>query len=721
MRRDDSLFIWLLPAVISLSISSAINVCAEGVNFRTELTYTSSDVDNTNKTTGEKTKSNFYSFDQIYNFDLSKTIYPYLTFAAGTLFELDNQTSKTAGTKIDTEERLLIPFVQLNLNNPLYRAGIQYRRTQRNNQTPNGPNTENVRDEINTSLGWLPSELPSLDLRYSYFHTYNDPKTQDEIQRLLYLASEYTAWENLSFDYSYNRRDTDDRLTNFSTLDQTHFGRVEYSNDFLDRLLSLNTSYRIEYNTLEFSSGGSSEVARQRSQGLFSLDNTPQDGPALQPNGALIDGDVFASAGIDIGLGGDETTLTNIGLDFGFTTSVDEIRIWVDRRLSTVIANSFSWGIYTSPDNTNNSTWTLVTTVSPAVFGDFENRFEIAFPAVTTRFIKVVTTPLSPAFPGAGAFPNIFVTEMQAFITASTEEQTKTTSTDQYYDLSLRARLSEKTVVGYNLNLTRQETDPSNDERTRLSNDLYMSHVFNKIFSTNANVSRIDTSENNDDTVSYTYSALLRGNYLPTFQQTLTFSGTNEKEEDDSSNDFSVVLRNNANLYRGWSAFVDSGFNYNRPMASDTVEKNVLVRLGTNVEPHQKLTFNLNYQLRKEVEPEKATNSDFNLEAFFIPFRTLSLNARLNVTQRKNAKTRTLQNYIVNWSPFPDGTLQFFFTYTETLRSEENVRQRTIAPGLNWTIGRHIFLEMTYNIVTEESNFQKVEVNTFVSKLRIIF
>ena len=721
MRRDDYLFIWLLPAVVSLSIFSAVSVWAEGVNFRTELTYTNSDIENTNKSTGEKTKSNFYSFDQLYNFNLSKTIYPYLTFSAGTFFELDNSTTKTSGTKTDTEERLLIPFVQLNLNNPLYQAGIQYRRTQSNTQTADAPNLENVRDEINTTFGWLPSELPSLNLRYSYFHTYNHPKTLDENQKLLYLKSEYTAWEDLNFSYSYTRTDTDDRVTNFTTLEQNHFGRVEYANDFWDRLLSLNTSYRIEYNSQKISSGSSSELALQRTQGLFSLDNTPQDGPALAVNDALIDGNVFASAGIDLGLNGDQTTLANIGLDFGFTTGVDEIRIWVDRRLSTTIANSFSWSIYTSPDNTNNSTWTLVTTVSPAAFGAFDNRFEISFPRVTTRFIKVVTAALSPAIPGSASFPNIFVTEMQAFVTVSGETQNKTTYTDQYYVLGLRARPRENTVFGYNLNFTRRETDPSNDKRSQLSNDLFVNHAFTKIFSATARVSRIDTSENNDDEVSYIYSTLLRGDYLPTFQQILALSGENNKTENDSSDNYSVILRNNARLYPGWSAFVDSGFNWFRPEANDKVEKSILLKVGTNVQPHQKLTVNLNYQLRKIVEPENSTNADLNLEAFFLPFRALSLNARLNVTQREGAKTRTLQNYIVNWSPFPDGTLQFFCTYNETLRSENNSRERTFSPGFNWTIGSHIFLETSYTIVKNDSNSQKQEVNTFVSNLRINF
>jgi hypothetical protein len=162
---------------------------------------------------------------------------------------------------------------------------------------------------------------------------------------------------------------------------------------------------------------GIGDACQQSSQGLFSLDNTPQDGPALQVNNALIDGNVIASAGLDIGLGGDETTLTNIGVDLGFEVAVDQIYIWVDRSLTSAVADSFSWDVYTSPDNTNSSTWTLTATVFPADFGIFENRFKIPFTQVNTRFIKVVTTPISPTVPDSANFPNIFVTEMQAFVT----------------------------------------------------------------------------------------------------------------------------------------------------------------------------------------------------------------------------------------------------------------------------------------------------------------
>ena len=83
-----------------------------------------------NKTTGEKIDSESYLIRQRYNLDLSKTIYPYLTFDTGTIFELNEATSKTEGTKTEIEETRLQPFLQLSLNNPIYQASLEYRRTE---------------------------------------------------------------------------------------------------------------------------------------------------------------------------------------------------------------------------------------------------------------------------------------------------------------------------------------------------------------------------------------------------------------------------------------------------------------------------------------------------------------------------------------------------------------------------------------------------------------
>jgi hypothetical protein len=675
------------------------------------------------KTTGEKRDFESYRFDQVYNLDLSKTIYPYLSFRTGTIFELDKTSSKSEGTRIEAEETLFQPFVRLDLKNPLYQAGLQYIRTEITQDVDTFPKTEDTRDSFNANLGWRPVDLPRFDLRYRQIHSRNDPETLDEIEKQYTLQTEYTVWKKLRFDYLYTRLDTEDRIENLDTLRQNHFGAIQYADNYWDGRLSFNTNYRIRYDTLKLTGAGTAEVPLQRSQGLFSFDDTPQNGPALAVNNALIDGNLIVSAAIDIGLGGDSTTLTNIGLDLGSEVSVDQIRIWVDRRLSVTVANSFSWDIYTSPDNTNTSTWTLVETVSPATFGTFDNRFEIPFSAVNTRFIKVVTRALTAGVPDASNFPNIFVTEMQAFITASAADQNKFTNINHTYLLNLIGRLSDKTTLGYNLQFFSKDEEAPVRDQTRLSNQIFFNHIFNRIFSLNATFLRQDEKEDNDNKVTYTYGASMRGAYLPTFDQTLTFSGTNDKEDEGSSDNYSIILRNNATLYRGWSALLDLGYARSSSLENVRTTSNFL-RAETDIIPNNKMSFNLSYQLDRADQNngarEKTTESRLTFNVFFTPYRALSFSARIEYVDREDLDT-TLQEYFAGWTPFPDGDLQVFFNYSERLNPQENRKERSIGPGFNWNISNHFILAMTYTFVRDETNTQKIESNNLSAKLRINF
>jgi len=701
------------------------NAGADSINLNGEITYQNLDSQITNKITGEKFNSEIYSILQQYNLNLSKTIYPYLTFDAATLFELRDTTTKSEGIKIETDETLLQPYLRLRLDNPIYQASLDYRRTEIHTNSTIAPNTEDIRDEYDALLGWKPAELPEVTFRYSYTHSYDNPETSDLVEKLITVESDYTAWTELRLNYFYSRTDTEDRLTNFDTLEQLHSGRAEYSHNFWDGRFSLNTNYRITYSTTDFSGAGAegAQIPLLRAQGLFSLDNTPQDGPALSVNNALIDGNVVASTGIDIGLGGDELTLTNIGVDLGSSVDIDEIRIWVDRRLTDPVANSFSWSVYTSPDNTDLSTWTLVATISPAPFDTFDNRFQISFSSVNTRFIKVVTRPLSPAVPDAARFPNIFVTEMETFATVSQAAAQETLENiDWTYDLNLRARVTDKTTLGYSMYYYFRDQDPISNKRTELSNTISLTHILNEVFTTGGRLNRTDTTEENDeDRVEYFYSAFIRGTYLPTFNQNLSFSGKSQKRDTDSSDSFTILLRNNAILYRGWSAFVDAGFNWDRPEESDTKEKSILLRASTNFEPNQMLTINLDYLQREIIDPERNSRYDFTVEAFFVPVRALSFNARYNIVNRTGFKSTTLQNYAVNWSPFPGGALQFVFNYNETLVSIDDRRETSVGPGFNWTISDHFFLQMFYNYQKTEDNAQKIESNNLFAKFRLIF
>jgi hypothetical protein len=699
---------------------------ADGVRVNSDVQYTKADTRTKLKTTGESFDSDYYRIDQTYNLNVSKRFFPYLNFETGAIYEFNQLSSETEGNKVDVEEQILNPFVDLNLDNPLYNAGIGARSRRREVKITDLPKTTANRDEITGTVGMTPGELfPDWNLRYTHLHTYDDPETIDQIQETLLLDTTWRPLEGLNLDYTYTRVDSQERSLDFDTLQQTHFGRIGYFRSFFAGRLSMNSAYTINYNSFEFSSEtGFVENPLLRSAGLSSLDNTPEDGPALSINDALIDGNLIASAGLDIGTAGDQTQQLNIGLDLGFSQAVDQVRIWVDRQLTRIVSNSFTWSVYTSPDNTDLSTWTLVASISPANFPTFDNRFEILFPAANTRFIKVVTRPLSPVVPDATSFPNIFVTEMQALITQTGESVTNENNvTDQNVNFNLRGRLSDRTIVNYNMIYSQQDTDPDNDKRTQLSNGVYLNHTFNNVFSANVNGQRTDISVLDQDSTNYNYGASLRAAWLRTFDQSLTYTGRYEDNELGTAYQNSIFLRSNALLYRGWSAFLDMGYTWEEIFSGERVTSSI-IRPGTSLQPHPTLDLNLDFSFKRteqsgaDIGPKDETRYD--VQVFYTPFSNLSFFGKVNGLYR-DGQSDLYQQYTMNWSPYPDGDLQFYFTFNEILISENNQEQTVVGPGLKWTIGRHITLDASYNWTTDDSDIQKIESNIFNGELQVIF
>ena len=698
---------------------------ADFLRFRYDLDYLNSNVDFTNKTTGLTTTTDTSLFNQDYPLDFSKTLYPYLSLGGGVFYELASADASTGPLETESDRTFLQPYVRLDLNNPMYRGGLEYRRSEIESDFTGLPTEKDYRDAFDAIIGWQPVELPSLQLRYNQTHTYNDPDTVDRLEKYFNLESRYQPYDNLQFYYNYQRDSTDDRKRDVETVDQLHTGRVDYERRFMDDRLSLATSYRIDYGKQEIPALATVDEPVLPSAGLSALDDTPEDG-ALAINNALINGNLTASAGIDIGLGGDETTLTNIGLDLGLPTPVDQLLVWVDRRLSTAVSTAFSWDVYTSPDNTPTSDWTLVATVFPAPFGTFENRFEIRFTRVTTRFIKVVTRPLSPIIPGAVDYANIFVTELQPFNTVSgvnVNDERDRLSHD--FSLNLTGRLNPRTVLGYDMYYRNRKQDLVVGTATadELSNGLFVNHTFSKVFSGSARVLRTDTSTDTNDIVDYSYSGSLRGDYFKNFYQTLIYSGTHTHENAGTSRSDSLFLRNNAVLYQGWSAYADVGYSifdsFDQAQETDTT-----FRFGTNVVPNAKVNFNLDYTItyidNTDVLVPDTTDTLWTFQVFYLPFRTLSLFGKITVRDREDTNT-TLQNYSVNWSPFPDGALQVSFNYAETLRDPDNQRDRSAGPYLKWTVSRHIILESAYTLSQSESDTQKADTRSILAKMNLIF
>ena len=227
-----------------------------------------------------------------------------------------------------------------------------------------------------------------------------------------------------------------------------------------------------------------------------------------------------------------------------------------------------------------------------------------------------------------------------------------------------------------------------------------------------------------DDSITYNYGASFVANWIKTFNQSLTYSGIYLDEDDGNGYQNSIFLRNNAVLYRGWSMFLDTGYGWEEPVGGSQITSTT-IRTGTDVEPHRKVKLNLNYLYKRtdqsgdqQIGPD--SDQQLDIQAFFTPFSTLSFFARVSLVDRDD-DFNTFQNYSVNWSPFPDGDLQFFFIYNEILRSEADRKERVIGPSLKWRIGRFGLLDLAYTYTQNEDSVQKTDAKILNGNLRIHF
>lgn len=699
-------------------------VWADGVNGSLDFLY-SNVSSKTTDASGNAVKTETNSFNQRYSLLVDKTIYPNLSFTAGGLFEQDLSSLKSNDTDTTSSDTKLRPFANLTLSNPLYTAGIGYARRE---ETLGTPSVTTVNEDYDAILGWRPEGLPSFDMRYTRTNTFDTAHSiQDLTKDLLILGSKY-IYKGLDVRYQANYTDSKDKLNRLETQDLTQTGRINYFDSFFNRRLSVNTSYYISRDDTTITSPGRGLVNFQifPFAGLSAINDTPIIG-ALSSTPALIDGNLTVSSGLNIGglppLGGD-TRARNVGLDFLNVTEVNSLLVWVDRELPADISNSFSWDVYTSSDNLN---WALFTTIFPAPFGPFQNRFEIDFSVVSTRYIKVVTKPLAPTVLGASAFPNISITEIQAFRQKPAGEVKGTTSnTSQIYNWDSQMRLLDIPTLFYDLSYFFTRVDPSGQQRSILSNGFSVNHRFSEILSGSARIAREDGTEEEETRTAYVYNVSIATTPLKTLRNTLVFSGRTEEIGSRSTSNNTVFLYNTADLYRGINVNLNGGENF---VTAETGEKqtNTIINLIANIVPHRTLTLTLDYSdiISDRSGGSQGSSSTYthrgNLIVAYNPFSTLYLVANLEIIAEKDKGVRTTQNYGINWTPFPNGSLQFRFLYNEILRSEDKGEDRIINPGVRWKITTRSYLDLSYQWIKTESFSQTAESNVFTTELAIFF
>ena len=103
------------------------------------------------------------------------------------------------------------------------------------------------------------------------------------------------------------------------------------------------------------------------------------------------------------------------------------------------------------------------------------------------------------------------------------------------------------------------------------------------------------------------------------------------------------------------------------------------------------------------------------------PFNTLNLTARVEVIAQKGEPLRTNQNYSVNFSPCPDGALQFNFFYNESIQSEDHAKTRTIVPSVRWYFTKASYFELVFQSLKSSSDTSKTDGKIISTNMKLFF
>jgi hypothetical protein len=731
-RRFQYTVLMLFFCIVSPGLADA-----DELNGFMEWDYSNLNLKSTDATGGVmNTKST--TFNQKYNIMLNKNILPLLRLNAGYLFESDQNMTTSNGMDSDSKITTTLPSLDLSLGNPMLNSSIGYSKRKENDSISGSSSLSRYNEDYHGTFGWRPEGLPALNLLVERINTFDSPKvTEDTTNDRLSFGASYIPVKNLDLKYLFNYNDLLDRINSLDVTQVTHNGRMSYSGQFLAERVSFYSSYNItQQTTTTNSNGGKGVVDFQLNSfaGLFALNFTPNVG-ALAQYPTLIDGNLTTSSGINIGPMLPPQSARNMGIDLLNPQTVNRILVWVDRKLPDRIAQLFTWDVYTSQDN---QIWTKIFSVNNLVQDPFQNRFEIKFipQQVTTRYIKVVVTPLDQNTVQALAIPgflppfDVFVTEIQAFDERpASAVQGKNGTLSHILNTDVKVRLLDAPNLYYESSLFYTSSSGGNlnsFSRYTLSNALLTDYLFSEAVSTSARVAREDSEETLGHRSAYVYTASLRFTPFRTLSNSLIYSGRTETFQGKMNDTNSLFLNSTAELYHGVNINANGGASF---ATLDTGEKTKTYNalLGVNIVPRRDLNLNTSYTFSKtDLSGGSQGNStitsqrgDFGVT--YRPFSTLYFSTSLGVLEQTGRKTDIFQNYGVNWSPFPDGALQFTTTYSENLRTFNQERSRLISPTMTWKITARTILDMSFPILKTESLSGKTDSKTFSTILRTSF
>ncbi len=728
-----------LPAGAALSLLLAAAppgaARADGLSFRFEPSYEAADT-TTVLAGGAETRSHTSALVQRYALTLDKSLFPQLRFGATGLYQWTlGSLDPSEGAPSESEGRQWSLDARITAGSPILGGVLYYDRSERSARTladglaTSSPTLQS--DTVGFSGLWRPDGLPEVQLLLTHDDRRDEDRRRSDVTtdvgqlQLLYRPDPRV---DLRARLLYS--DSSDRLNGLDTTAFNEEARASWTEDWLDRRISLYASYLLggtQSETVVTGPGGSIRQQRYPLVGLSTVEAPPPaEMPtrvALKQNPQLVDGDTAAGAGLDIGFGTSpaDTAWRDLGAQFAdAVTPVNLVYVWVDRPLPAPVAAAFAWEAYRSDDNL---VWTPVPLGGPVTFALFQNRFEIPIRDVQAKYLKVVTRPLAVGVTLDDQYRNVLVTEVQFFeaLPAGTGRRISTFAGQA--NASSRIQLIRSTLV-YDLSVSLAH----GNRRPAIWNTtsaLRLNRRLGRILDLGALAERSDGNDPGGGHIATTrWSASLTADPLPTLGASLTYSGDFSQAGIGESLSDAVSLSARATPYRDVNLFGVAVHNVATDAAGRT-RKSDTATAGLSLAPHPRLSLSGSYAASRTVQSgggqPDAVSTTWRVEgtASFNPVPALSASGGISYGEIDRVG-QTLVNVSGTFSPFPGGNLVLSFRYNQYRDSLSDSTSLIFGPYLRWNVRPGMFVETSYTWLDISLPIQETRTRALNARLTLL-
>ncbi|HWC64699.1 MAG TPA: discoidin domain-containing protein, partial [Thermoanaerobaculia bacterium] len=429
-----------------------------------------------------------------------------------------------------------------------------------------------------------------------------------------------------------------------------------------------------------------------------SIDPTPEDSreASQAPMPALIDGDLRTPTIVDLGPNG--SSFENLSVDLKRFADLDAFRIDVRDAGGNVVLHggAVDFTVYTSTDAIR---WTPI----PGARTEFllaESLYEVTFPRTTSRFFKVVSFDLAPV--------ESRVTEIRAFVHdrfgPSTENTTDITLATANAALTFHP-LSSVTLFYYGLfNESRQESSQRPDERTDDADQVASAtwDVSRRVSVLGQYQWRKVTSDGGFDQTYEAATADVR--YTAARNVSVALEGIQARQEDAGirTETSTASLRGYFRFLRSLDFAPNVGVQRQKLLASGrTIDEwfaSGYASMDLTTDLH--LRIDGSYTRNRTPGPSGTvflgeTDERYTGDLYYRPGPPLGVEVRIGWVHSGDL-SGVIQNYRVDWRPFPYGSLNIGGRYEEDVEPFTNRRSRRLIFDPGWRLNGHMTIDLNY-------------------------